>query len=497
MRIGGIISSLTLAQKGLVIVAVPVVAELAFVVALLSAQQAADLQFERELQFRTVAAETMSMNLVTQKAISRLVIFAVTGEKAAIESFDKLLEDIPSRVLVVKSLYLSSKQSDLLMQKIEAATGKITKKLAEYRQLCSSTEGKQISRQEWLLVVKETGPQIEALSRDLSELIDLQRKADLPSEAAAATRRWRNLVILFGFFANVGIAIWLGVFFWKQISGRLGVLTDNTLKLSREEALHPPLEGADEIGRLDSFFHKMAEELARTNRHKEEILSMVSHDLRAPLSSLNLSMGMLEEMEYDALTPYAQKQVKQGNKTLRRMVSLVNDLLDLDKLKTGKFDLELDAVSVAEVVEQITAELDQFSRANKVSVAAAACDFLVIADRERLAQVFANLLSNAIKFSPPDTTVKVWAQSSEASPAVIRLNVQDSGPGVPLEYRERIFLPFEQSPATRGRAKAGTGLGLPICKRIVELHGGTLGLDCPPEGGSRFWFELPEAEIEG
>jgi len=174
----------------------------------------------------------------------------------------------------------------------------------------------------------------------------------------------------------------------------------------------------------------------------------------------------------------------------QRLLDLINDILDIEKIESGKLTLVPEIIRADELVRESIVLNKAFGDRFKVRFEAIGglSERTVNADRKRLLQVMTNLLSNAAKFSPEGEVVQVGIE--DRGPAV-RIAVQDRGSGIPENFRNRIFGRFTQADSTTARQKGGTGLGLAICKRLVEMMQGRIGFDDRPGGGTSFWFELP------
>ena len=225
-------------------------------------------------------------------------------------------------------------------------------------------------------------------------------------------------------------------------------------------------------------------------RMKKEFTSTLSHELRTPLTSIIGSLqlinsGVMGDVDKDVgeLTGVAERNAQ-------RLLDLINDILDIEKIESGKLTLVPEIIKVPELVRESIVLNKAFGERFKVRFA---CDGdaperKVHADRKRLLQVMTNLLSNAAKFSPEGGVVDITTTDVGAN---VRIAVQDRGSGIPEAFRSRIFGRFTQADSTATRQKGGTGLGLAICKRLIELMEGRIGFDDRPGGGTTFWFELP------
>ncbi len=225
-------------------------------------------------------------------------------------------------------------------------------------------------------------------------------------------------------------------------------------------------------------------------RMKKEFTSTLSHELRTPLTSIIGSLqlintGVLGEIDKE-VTELTQIAERNG----QRLLDLINDILDIEKIESGKLTLVPEPMPVAELVQESMVLNKGFGDRFKVRFEARgdAPARQVHADRKRLLQVMTNLLSNAAKFSSEGGVVEI---STEDIGPNVRVGVHDRGSGIPEAFRSRVFGRFTQADSTATRQKGGTGLGLAICKRLVELMQGQIGFDDRPGGGTTFWFELP------
>jgi PAS domain S-box-containing protein len=236
----------------------------------------------------------------------------------------------------------------------------------------------------------------------------------------------------------------------------------------------------------------------RTERHrldqlKNEFVSTVSHELRTPLTSIRGSLGLIVAGAAGPLPDKAKGLLEIAHKNSERLVGLVNDILDIEKIESGRMEFRRDRLEAGSLVEQAVEANQSYAAQHEVEYRITAKPdqtLPVLGDADRLIQVLNNLLSNAAKFSPAGTVVEVEL-GLETPGSQIRVSVRDRGPGIPEEFRNRIFQRFAQADASDVRRKGGTGLGLSIAKAIVERHGGRIGFEPAEGGGTRFWFTLP------
>lgn len=232
-------------------------------------------------------------------------------------------------------------------------------------------------------------------------------------------------------------------------------------------------------------------ERTRIEQMKNEFVSIVSHELRTPLTAIRGALGLLEGGVAGELAPRGQELVRIARSNSERLIRLINDILDLDKLEAGRLEFHSQAIEMSELLSQCAEELAAVAHDNGVTLRVEAPgSYPVLGDRDRLLQVLVNLTSNALKFAPTDSEV-VLAASKLAS-GRLRFEVRDGGPGIAPEQRERLFKKFQQLDTEPTRASGGSGLGLAISKAIVDAHSGRIDVESELGHGSTFFFELPE-----
>jgi PAS domain S-box-containing protein len=220
---------------------------------------------------------------------------------------------------------------------------------------------------------------------------------------------------------------------------------------------------------------------------KNVFVAAVSHELRTPLTGLIASLELLREGAAGELAPQARDFVLRAHANGERLSSLINDVLDLERVESGRLRLNLERLDASQLLRE-AAELDSaYAERFKVRLAVDAAPGLALtADQRRVLQLLSNLISNAAKFSPPGGEVRLAARN--AGDRVV-LSVSDQGPGIPADFKPRLFGRFEQA----SHGKGGTGLGLAICKVLVERMGGRIWCESAPGKGTTFLFELPRA----
>ena len=218
---------------------------------------------------------------------------------------------------------------------------------------------------------------------------------------------------------------------------------------------------------------------------KKQFLTLISSDLRLPLHKIAHLLGRLPELAAAELNTLGHDRLKMAQKNVERLLALVNDLLQVD---SGELELNAQNIELNDLLRRAASDVESLSRAKNLRLSPGSCPGNAYVDSDRIMQVLINLLSNAIKFSPEGGAMEICA---EPRGNFVELRVNDRGRGVPESQRQRIFERFSQVEVADGKRKAGTGLGLPICKQIVEQHGGKIGVEEREGGGTSFFFTVP------
>lgn len=232
-------------------------------------------------------------------------------------------------------------------------------------------------------------------------------------------------------------------------------------------------------------------ERKRLEQMKNDFVSTVSHELRTPLTAIRGSLKLLTAKVLGELPPQVQDMLVIAEQNSQRLLRLINDILDMQKIEAGQMHFVFKLQNIKPVLQAAVQELSCYAVQHQVHfvLETELTEIPLRVDADRLMQVLANLLSNAAKFSPPGSEIELTA--AYLNQHWLRLAVWDKGPGISAEFQQRIFQPFSQSDASDQRSYGGTGLGLTISKAIVEQHGGRLSFENNPTEGSVFYLDLP------
>jgi len=298
-----------------------------------------------------------------------------------------------------------------------------------------------------------------------------------------STLRWSLASSLVALVAAGATGYWAA----GRTTRSLRRLRDATHRLDlRDLSLRVPEAGDDEVAELARAFNHMVDRLEAEERSRRQLLADVAHELRHPLAVLQ---GRLELMQ-DGVVPLEPEALLPLQDGVIRLTRLVGDLRDLSLAEVGGLSLHLTPQRLGPLLSDLLSNLEPVAAPKEISLTAAVAPDLppVAADPDRIRQVFVNLISNALQYTPAGGNVQVraWCEQRE-----LRVQIADSGPGIPPEDLPHIFDRFYRGDRSRSRATGGSGLGLAIVRSLVELHGGRVAVESTPGQGSTFTVALP------
>jgi PAS domain S-box-containing protein len=347
-----------------------------------------------------------------------------------------------------------------------------------------------IDREEWLRrELKELPQLVEAAVESRSFVVSMNVQTD-------------PRVLDREFYKRQGIVSYLGVPFLVKddVLGVMVLLTREEHEFTSDEIeFQSTLAGQAAMtihkSRLYEQIRTQADELEKANREICDFTAMIAHDLRSPLNQV---MGVSELMTESAFGPVTEDQKKWLSKlteTARQLVNLVNDFLDVSKLEAGRIDLTIEEVELEKLLDASFGNFHFLAGERNVALRRSMTDstLRIQGDRRRLEQVLSNLLSNALKFTPPEGVIEVGAASTDTEAKVW---VQDTGVGIAADEIDKLFEKYKQTSSGKTSEYKGTGLGLVICKMIVEAHGGKIWAESEQGKGAKFTFTLPSKRAE-
>jgi len=337
------------------------------------------------------------------------------------------------------------------------------------------------------------------LDGQLATLLETSRNAmEARVEASAADARravWaaRGAAVL-GLLAAIAVAVGIVL----SVRRPLAQLTRGTRTVAAGDFSHRvPVEGSPELAALAEDFNAMAARLGELDQLKQDFVAGVSHDLRAPLASIDETNRLLLEELAGPLEPRQRRMLELNLQATERLSAMIADLLDQRRLESGAIEYEVAHHDARELVEGAVAEAEWLARDKDLRLDVELPDLpeppagrlTVEGDRSLLLQALRNLITNAVKFTPESGRLGVRLRPQD--PTGLLVEVWDTGPGVPAALRTRIFERFHRGDPD-GKGRQGTGLGLAIARTIVEGHGGEIWVEGGADGGSRFFVRLQE-----
>lgn len=482
---------MSIARSGMLMIGLFILLELMFCGTLFWQTQQAEQEAQREEHFKNIVRKTHKIETLCFEAVECLKRYAATRDKAESRHFDEKTQEI---IDVLAWLKVELKDHKSCMDCLEDLANKIESAIKTMGNARSIFE-KTTSMQEALSKLQETNNNFTLPLRDLlknqTELVRQEERVIRDSPATQRQlRRLIRTVLAVGILANIVFAVLLFKFFTSTITSRLAVMVDNTQKFKSSVNLNEPLTGADEIAVLDNSFHDMVGAVLEAQQMRQTFVAMISHDLRTPLTNVQAYLALVSEGILGQVPDLVKAEAEKTERNVSRLIRLINDLLVLEKMEAGKMQMNCKVVYLEDIFEKSVEAIEEFAKQHEVKLVVGETNAEVYADPDRLVQVLINLASNAVKFSPRGESVEISAIETDN---YVEVKVQDRGRGVPPEHREAIFEKYKQVKSEDQSKKGGTGLGLPICKLIVEQLGGSIGVESEEGKGSTFWFRLPSA----
>jgi len=337
--------------------------------------------------------------------------------------------------------------------------------------------------------------QLDEFQED-SELVVVDVKAAMQNTSARSAETAASAVRVSRFAASLALVLSILVsvpIIWS-ITSRLGELGKATRAVAAGQFEHRmPAVGTDEFANLAGDFNTMAQRLGELDQMKKDFVSHVSHDLKGPLASTRETVHILLEEIPGPLNEKQRRLLGLCLKSSERLSGMIGNLLDVSRMEAGMMDYKIESCDLIPLARSAASELEGLAREKKLEllVESAVPEIRVDCDQGRITQVISNLIENAIKFSPVSSRALVRIDSKGDSAI---LSVWDRGPGVPMLSRTKIFDRFHQVNPGKKIAGQSVGLGLAICRTIVEAHGGSIWVEDNPGGGSVFFMKIKSSE---
>ena len=590
--------ALSIKQRGLILVGVPLLFELVFIASIGSLLYSAEQEAKREIAAR-VAIERINAGMsAVYEAVRLYVGYSNFHEPPLLKRLEDLSVEMGRRSSALHDQFASSPKQ---LRNIDKARDNVAAVLLQLTASAkaSDTEPGYVQLFTDKIEAAKLAAHIELALIGVNAFRQEQQKVEAVSKARQLRLRSITAYLMAGgLAANIAICGWLAVFFGTGITRRLFVIAENSRKLEALEPLNAPIEGDDEIADVDRGFHQMAaviSELVRKERAvlsntadvifsidasgyftainpacserwgfqpeqilgrnltelsvnekcdtfveemissagpvvrearlakcngevidvvmtgqwsaaessafcvthditerkeleamKQGFLHMCSHDMRSPLSTIAFSAELILEGACGEVPQAVRTEIERISRLSEQLRRMVTELLDLEKLDSGVYQLTMEEGSVRDLIVRSIEAVSADARKQELKIVAPSVDMTCRLDGERIVQVLSNLLSNAIKYSRRGGTINVRL---DVDSVFVRVSVEDTGEGIPPEQQEKIFEKFHQNQGA-GK-KGGYGIGLALCKAVVNAHQGTIGVNSEQGKGSTFWFTIP------
>ncbi len=479
---------ISLTQKLLLVVAIPVAIQIIFLICL--SDNLSKLTEEQSLALHDVETATtrdrlfinerqrillMTMYLVTVEPSCELKFKEACAESSLVyNDLAKLWSDKVERAQALKKLWqLSSQRDQIVLGKFQPTVQKHT--------VDELIGGGILGGRTILLrrIKLDKAPFVEPYFTQ-----DKEQK--LQEDEAVAKRMQLIHVVLYVGLAMLLIASLIsGLMFSLSVSRRLKIVLVNIGALADGRSELVPIKGGDEISTLNQAVISTAEKVRDAEEFQAQSTAIIAEELNKPLAEVEAALQSLPQVGFKSLSEKGARRLKDSLAEVKRLGMLVFELVNLDAARR----LHVHAIDISEIVTRCLKIVEPLTRLKSLSVIVKGdTGAIAYADSDKTTQVLINFLSNAIKYSPQNGSIEVTISSLENE---VRVAVRDSGPGIPEEFYSRIFKRFEQAESSGSQRAASSGLGLQISKEIIESQNGHVGFESEVGVGSAFWFSLP------
>lgn len=476
---------LSVAQKGLIMAAVPLLLGLIYLAVLSALLENAQVVAEREYRSRAIVAEANQAQRDLFDAGSAIIAWNYMRNDALLKRLDDAIAVIPERAAKLKALLKDDPTRIERLRAVETQAQSVVSVLNWHKKRIEETP-QDVYHFEFGKFRNQIEGSFKTYVDELHRLTSEERQIQehLPANEEGRKQEMR-LYILAGALLNLLLSLGVVVYFSRDIAARLNILSRNAELFVEHKPLLPPIVGNDEVAELDAAFRKMADDVSKAEEMKQAFVAMVSHELRSPLSAIQGAIELVERGLYGEISDKGKKRLGHAQVECDRLLRLVNELLDIEKMEAGMMEMTMAPTDIAELALQSVAVVKTLADASSIKIEVFGDHAVASVDKERIMQVFINLLSNAIKYSPDGATITVSIAMKKDSAHV---KIEDQGKGIPRHMLDSVFDRFQQA---HGGGAGTSGLGLAICKAIVEAHGGEIGVVSEVGSGSIFWLHLP------
>lgn len=476
---------LSITHQGILLALIPLAFQFAFLAILVNVLHDNDKEIEKQARFRSLIEHINQLQITASKYASASSAYSLYKRQDLKKQKDEAANKLNQELAEMERFSNGEPELTNSLREVERSTQQILNDV-------QNSSGNKDSKQP----AKNVGDSILSFSQRLTTGIFSplheysERIARLNKERSRFQRvseNRLNLVLIVGTASNIFISLAIALLFTRRITSRLSILSDNASRIASQLPLHVPVSGSDEIAVLDQVFHHMSRDLQTADYQKKSLLGFMRGKLQAPLQKTLEYLRDAQEEEKDNTQLQNRLNPLRGN--VLRLFALMQQLLDIENIDAGKLELVITNCSLQEIIDNAVSAMQGYLISKSIKIDIYGSSVKLEADALKLEQVLINLISNAIKYSPNGASIEIKVQTAGFD--AIEIAIIDQGEGISPEKLNILFERFRQANPELDTEIGGSGLGLSICKKIIEAHGGAIGASNETDGGSRFWFRLP------
>jgi signal transduction histidine kinase len=479
-------ANLTIGQKGWILITIPLVFEIVIASSLWLLFIQADHKAVQLSYSRDIILNLGNLSALLLEAGGSMLTYAYTS-KPSLVAASRHSEEECTKALnnLLRVANLAGRDAGEYSQLKNTITGAI-RSLQKYESSDQSVG--MLSR------VNSLRKELQVVHQNLKIIIDhlseiekqIERKE---TEADKQLKSKIQFLLIFFIAASVVLSALLARFFFSNIALRISKIEENSRRVGFRDELPPALTGDDELARLDRTLHQAANDLAASERKKQMMVAMISHDLRSPLLSLQGTLALLLAGACGVMPEKAQTRLEKAEKSLERLIAMITDFLDLEKFSASDavISLNLTDTKFQKLFDETMLSVEMLAEESSVKIICSGGEVTFAIDMNLMVRLFSNLLSNAIKFSPHNSTIEVHAQNDSSG---VFITVTDHGCGIDSNSLDFLFEPFFQT-REGSRQENSSGLGLAVCREIARRHKGEITVRSKVGVGTEFRVSIP------
>jgi signal transduction histidine kinase len=478
----------TITKQGILLITIPLVFEIVFVLSLSALLRQGDEQRKEFAQSTEFVAGVSQLTQKVMEAVLTLSVWKTTRSEEYAKKFDSIVATLPE----VNANLASLSHGDTVREKHAAALKeseeRIFKLISGFRHPAAVA---MMILMDPMIYRRDLSQALAAFINETTSIAEEQKAKQ--QQNARRDEKFHQLVgmtLMFGIGLNIIISLLMVHIFSRRITSRLAIVSDNCRRFVARTTLHKPVGGYDEIADLDLHIHDMEKTVRAAEQRRDEYVQMVNHDLRSPLTAIQTILAGTMKGLYGELTEKGKTRIEDAKLDANRLLELINEAMEVDRIDSGQFQLNRAPLDLTNLISDVTTSLNPLMEQKHMSFVMEPLDVEVNADRARLFRVLANIIDNAIKYSPDSSTIRVVLKQSKNE---VMVEVADQGPGISASETEKMFKAYERGEHGSAKNPGGKGLGLAVCKKIVEAHGGRIGAQKGLRKGAIIWFTIPNA----